>query len=82
MAGWEPVFAVEKDHAAASSYRVNFNCPVYVGLIEDFVEELKKGRLTLPEVDAVIGGPPCQGFSLSRQDVRKKCYKAQAYIDE
>jgi len=62
-AGWQPVFAVERDVAAAESYRANFKCPVWVGLIEDCIPELEAGRLLLPEVDAVIGGPPCQGFS-------------------
>lgn len=63
MAGWKPVCGVEKDKAAAASYVENFKVPVWAGLIEDFVTELENGRLYLPQVDAVIGGPPCQGFS-------------------
>ena len=63
MAGWRPLFAVEKDPSAAQSYQLNFNCPVWAGLIEDFVSELENRRIVFPKVNAIIGGPPCQGFS-------------------
>lgn len=53
--GFEPVFAVESDAAAAETFRAHFGCEVYAGSIEDV--------LTFPEADVVIGGPPCQGFS-------------------
>jgi DNA (cytosine-5)-methyltransferase 1 len=55
------VFAVESDHDAAASYRANFPG---VGLLDGRIEEVTE----FPEVDVVIGGPPCQGFStLNRQ---------------
>lgn len=53
--GYEPVFAVEIDSAAARTFKRNFNCHVHDGPIED-VEQY-------PEADVIIGGPPCQGFS-------------------
>lgn len=53
--GFEPIFAVEQNRAAANSYESNFGCHIYKGKIED-VEEF-------PQAEVLIGGPPCQGFS-------------------
>jgi len=59
LAGFESVWAVEKDLDAAATYELNFGHPVFSGAIED-VE-------TVPEyaaaADVIVGGPPCQGFS-------------------
>jgi DNA (cytosine-5)-methyltransferase 1 len=52
---YEPVFAVEWDTHAAETYALNFGDHVFAGDIAA-VEEF-------PQVDVVIGGPPCQGFS-------------------
>src|SRR4051812_4171702 len=54
-AEYESVFAVEWDQRAAETYRINFGDHVHCGPIQD-VEEF-------PQVDVLIGGPPCQGFS-------------------
>jgi len=54
--GYTPVFAVEHDRAAAETFERNFGCEVYAGDIED-------GPEYPSEVDVIIGGPPCQGFS-------------------
>jgi DNA (cytosine-5)-methyltransferase 1 len=53
--GFEPVFAVEIDRAAAGTYERHFGCDVETGSIVDV--------RTFPEADVIIGGPPCQGFS-------------------
>lgn len=55
--GYEPVFAVEIDPAAARTFKQNFGCPVYDGPIEQVPDE------DYPSADVIIGGPPCQGFS-------------------
>ena len=55
-----PVFAIDSDRDAAETYSRNLGGRVHVGLIED-VEQF-------PEADVVVGGPPCQGFSLLNRD--------------
>jgi DNA (cytosine-5)-methyltransferase 1 len=57
---FEVVFAVEHDVDAAATYAANFGDHVRVGDIQDVT--------TFPEVDVVIGGPPCQGFSPLNRD--------------
>ncbi|MGW6173696.1 DNA cytosine methyltransferase [Arthrobacter sp. NPDC055138] len=51
--------AVEFDAAAAASYRHTFGDKVYAGPIQQWLKDE-----TTPQVDVVVGGPPCQGFSL------------------
>jgi DNA (cytosine-5)-methyltransferase 1 len=56
--------AVEFEPAAAASFAATFGDKVYPGPIQDWLV-----KDTVPEVDVVIGGPPCQGFSqLGKQD--------------
>lgn len=61
---FQSVFAVESDSRAAETYRLNFpEAEVMVDLIENV-------RTSVPRVDVVVGGPPCQGFSaLNRNGV-------------
>lgn len=54
--GYLPVFAVEHDQAAAETFERNFGCEVYAGDIEDAPDYPD-------DIDLIIGGPPCQGFS-------------------
>jgi DNA (cytosine-5)-methyltransferase 1 len=62
-AGWKHVFAVEKLSAPSQSFAANFHCPVWSDDVAKFVDALRNGHLVVPRVNAVIGGPPCQGFS-------------------
>lgn len=63
MAGFVPLYGVDMNSAALATHRANLDCPVWDGPIQDFVEALEQGTISLPRVDVVIGGPPCQGFS-------------------
>lgn len=64
-AGYKVVFANELDHFACETYRANpsfLNPSALVeGDISDYMGDLSK----LERIDAVIGGPPCQGFSVA-----------------
>jgi DNA (cytosine-5)-methyltransferase 1 len=56
--GFEPVLAVEWNLHAAATYAANFG--------EDHIiwgDITQLADSAIPEVDVVIGGPPCQGFS-------------------
>ena len=65
-AGFENIFSVEINPEFAKTYKKNF--PSHKLLVEDIrdisndtVKELVGDR----EVDIIIGGPPCQGFSIA-----------------
>lgn len=58
-ARFKSVRAVEWDPAAAASYDATFGGDiVYAGGIQQWLLEE-----SVPEVDVIVGGPPCQGFS-------------------
>ena len=65
-AGYENVFSVEYDHEICETYRYNFpnhhliECDI-TQLKDETILELVKNT----PVDVVIGGPPCQGFSMA-----------------
>lgn len=58
-AHFESVLALDNDNAAIRTYNANFGEHGIVANIEDWIAENP-----IPEADIVIGGPPCQGFSL------------------
>jgi len=53
--GFEPVFAVEIDQAAARTFKANFGCEVVNAPIQTIER--------FPDAEVIVGGLPCQGFS-------------------
>lgn len=77
MAGGVPLGAVDIDSDSISTYKRNFPMAEDVACcpIESWQPSTKPGK-----VDVIIGGPPCQGFSLARglrflDDPRNHLYK-------
>jgi DNA (cytosine-5)-methyltransferase 1 len=70
------VWANDINRFAAESYNANFGNHCVVGDINDLLEDPAVELLT---ADLVIGGPPCQGFSLlnknREEDPRKHLWK-------
>jgi DNA (cytosine-5)-methyltransferase 1 len=58
--GFESVWAVDLDQAAVETYQENFGRHADCADLEDWLTSDK----AIPQADVVIGGPPCQGFSL------------------
>lgn len=60
-AGFEVVWANDFDKDACLSYTKNIGNHIRSGDINKYIDEIK----LLTEIDLVIGGPPCQGFSVA-----------------
>lgn len=74
---FEPVFANDFDANAAATYNYNFGDHCISGDVNAILSD--KSR-EIPEADVIIGGPPCQGFSLLNKkregDPRKELWFA------
>ncbi|WP_288185469.1 DNA cytosine methyltransferase [uncultured Sporomusa sp.] len=73
---FEPVWANDFNQYAADTYNENFGKHCIVG---DIVDLLNDPEVKIPAADIVIGGPPCQGFSLLNKnrdgDVRRHLWR-------
>lgn len=73
---FESVWANDFNRYAADTYNANYGDHCVVG---DIIELLENPSTIIPEADVVIGGPPCQGFSLLNRnrdgDVRRSLWK-------
>lgn len=69
LAGFKSLFALEKDTWAAETYQANHpDTQVLCGDITEVhspLEILDKFNISKGSIHGIIGGPPCQGFSLS-----------------
>lgn len=57
--GFEPILSIDSDQAAVDTHASNFTGEA---ICEDIEHWLKNNKV--PKADVVVGGPPCQGFSL------------------
>ncbi len=57
--GIEPILALDNDAHAVETHKLNFDGEAYCANIEEWLQ-----TASIPQADVVIGGPPCQGFSL------------------
>ena len=80
---FQPVWANDFNDHAAKTYNANFNDRCIVG---DIVSILDDPHTRIPKADVVIGGPPCQGFSLLNKnrngDERKQLWRPYMEVVE
>jgi DNA (cytosine-5)-methyltransferase 1 len=73
---FQSVWANDFNGFCVNTYNKNFGPHCVQG---DIVEILENSEFQIPQADVVIGGPPCQGFSLLNRDrdndPRKKLWK-------
>jgi DNA (cytosine-5)-methyltransferase 1 len=70
QAGYDIIYATDFDKAAIETYKTNFpqtqtECKDIESI--DFDQLLKDISISKGEIDILIGGPPCQGFSTAGQ---------------
>jgi len=75
---FESIFAVDFDQDAINTYNENFGAHGIMADIEEVVNQHE-----IPKADIVIGGPPCQGFSLLNKNRKGDSRRAlwQPYMD-
>ena len=78
-----PVWANDFNTFAAKTYAANFGCHCTT---DDILEIVNNRISEIPKADVVIGGPPCQGFSLlnkqRKDDFRKQLWRPYLKIVE
>lgn len=66
QAGFHPLASVEVNPIASATYQRNFpQCNHFCGEIEQFKARSILNDMGSTEVHLVVGGPPCQGFSVA-----------------
>lgn len=96
MAGYNIPLAIEKDEWASETYKYNHKNTKVITQDITTIEDPKSLLDNNITIDGIIGGPPCQGFSLSgnrdKKDPRNslfmefvrfvKCYKPKFFVME
>lgn len=65
LAGWEPILSVEIDRSACETLSYNNSHPIVNTDIRKLNTKSKIYRYLSERPDVIIGGPPCQGFSVA-----------------
>jgi DNA (cytosine-5)-methyltransferase 1 len=77
---FRPVWANDFNRFCMETYKANFGDHCHAGDIADILAD---PATKVPEADVVIGGPPCQGFSLFNKnrddDSRRQLWRP--YLD-
>jgi DNA (cytosine-5)-methyltransferase 1 len=80
---FDPVWANDFNNYCVETYNANFGDHCLSG---DIVEILSDPATEIPQADVVVGGPPCQGFSLLNKkregDPRKQLWRPYFEIIE
>ena len=73
---FDPIWANDNNPSAVETYNTNFGEHCINGDINDILEDRS---IQIPKADVIIGGPPCQGFSLLNKkrdgDPRKQLWR-------
>ena len=82
--GFRPIIAIDKEPAALLTYRFNRPWMTEESLINDDIRNLVNQEI-FPHVPVVVGGPPCQGFSVvnkhkKENDERNELYKFYVHV--
>lgn len=94
LAGWKGIFAIERNPDAFATLKANlidrkkhFDWPVWLPQkawdINKLLGKFKKNLIALRgTVDLVVGGPPCQGFSMAgrRRESDKRNQLVHSYL--
>jgi DNA (cytosine-5)-methyltransferase 1 len=77
--GFECVLAIDNDRASIETHSTNFGGQAVFGNVETWLAD----NAVVPKADVVIGGPPCQGFSLLNKNRRGDQRRAlwEPYLD-
>lgn len=77
--GFTSVLALDFDEAAIATHAANFSGKTVHGPIDEWLAQ----NPDIPKADVVIGGPPCQGFSLLNKNRRGDARRAlwEPYLD-
>ena len=82
MSGYEILLGIEADHHAAETYiKNNPDAELIVNDIRNVSSRDIKTRLKGRKVDVVIGGPPCQGFSMANTRRRSDDPRNELYLE-
>ncbi|WP_427158876.1 DNA cytosine methyltransferase [Aliinostoc sp. HNIBRCY26] len=66
QAGFKALASVEMNPIASATHQQNFpDCHHFCGDIEQFNAKSWLQQISSPEINLVVGGPPCQGFSVA-----------------